>query len=240
MRVAGSVADLLNEEPQLPNRLHGGLPSLEFELNKTALLCVDMQRHLATPGLGPKAEAARAKGLEAELKYYWSRLELATRNLQRLQDAFRRAKLEVIHSKGGRLTPDGRDRGPMKSQLKAGRSSPDRTGEVHELDTEIIDQLAPLPHELVFEKNGATAFGMTRIDLALWQLEIEALVIGGVITNQCVEATVRGAFDHGFGVLLVEDACATYSEELQRGTLRSIGDWFCKVVTTDEVLTWFD
>lgn len=239
MRVGGSVADLLNEDSQLPIRLHGGLPSLTFDLTKTALLCVDMQRHLATPRSGPKAEAAKALGLEAELEYYWSRLELATRNLRLMQDAFRRAKLEVVHSRGGRLTPDGRDRGPMKSQLMAGRSLPNGQREFRALDTEIIDQLAPLPRELVFEKNGATAFGMTRIDLALWQLDIEALVIGGVITNQCVEATVRGAFDHGFGVLLVEDACATYSEELQRGTVRSIGDWFCKVVTTDEVLTWF-
>jgi nicotinamidase-related amidase len=235
-----SVASLLGEPEQLPIRLHGGLRSLTFDLRRTALLCVDMQQHVACPRQGPKAEAAQRLGIGTELQYYWSQVEQAVGNLQRLQDAFRVSGLEVVHTKGRLQTLDGRDRGPMKSRLKAGRSIAGQAAgnAAPPLDSPIIPELAPRPNELVFEKNGATAFGMTRIDLVLWQLGIEALVVAGVVTNQCVEATVRGAFDHGFGVVLVHDACATYSQELHHGTLRSIGDWFCKVASADEVLDW--
>ncbi len=245
IRISSRVSTLLGEPEQLPIRLHGGLADIEIELRRTALLCVDMQEHVAKPHVGPKAEAARLLGLEAELDYYWGQLAAAIRNLQRLQGAFRRAGMEVLHTKGGLLTPDGRDRGKMKSLLCAGRSrvagqsGATLPGTVRQ-DSLIIPELTPLPNEMVFTKNGSTAFGMTRIDLALRNVGIETLVIGGVVTNQCVEATVRGAFDHGFGAILVDDACATYSEDLRRGVLRSIGDWFCKVITTDQVLSWFE
>jgi nicotinamidase-related amidase len=242
IRVSTRVSELLGEPEQLPVRLHGGLADLEISLERTALLCVDMQQHVARPRAGPKAEAAGILDLTAETEYYWRQLEAAIENLRKLQAAFRLVGLEVVHTKGGTLAPDGRDRGRMKSLLRAGRSpmagsSPQRLTPVP-WDSPIIDELSPRPGEIVFTKNGSTAFGMTRIDLILHQLGIEALVIGGVVTNQCVEATVRGAFDHGFGVVLVDDACATYSEDLRRGTLRSIGDWFCKVVQTQEVLSW--
>jgi nicotinamidase-related amidase len=245
IRVSSRVSTLLGEPEQLPIRLHGGLADMEIDLGRTALLCVDMQEHVAKPHFGPKAEAARLLGCEAELDYYWSQLEAAITNLKQLQTAFRRAGLEVVHSKGGLLTRDGRDRGKIKSLLRAGRSrvaglsGAPLPGTVRQ-DSPIIPELAPLPNEIVFTKNGSTAFGMTRIDLALHDLGVETLVIGGVVTNQCVEATVRGAFDHGFGAILVDDACATYSDDLRRSVLRSIGDWFCKVVTADQVLSWFE
>jgi nicotinamidase-related amidase len=245
IKVSSRVSTLLGEPEQLPIRLHGGLADMDVDLRRTALLCVDMQEHVAKLHSGPKAEAARILGYEAELAYYWRHLEVAIANLQRLQVAFRQAGLEVVHSKGGLLTPDGRDRGRMKSLLRAGRSrvaglnGAPLPGVVQE-DSPIIPELAPLPNEIVFTKNGSTAFGMTRIDLVLQTLGIETVLVGGVVTNQCVEATVRGAFDHGFGVVLVDDACATYSDELRRGVLRSVGDWFCKVVTADQVLSWFE
>jgi ureidoacrylate peracid hydrolase len=227
----------------LPIRLHGGLGDIEIDLRTTALLCVDMQEHVARPRTGPKHEAATLLGLSADLEYYWRQLGAAIGNLQRLQSTFREAGLEVVHTKGGSLTKDGRDRG-KKALLGAGRSVKTGTNGVRlasrvPQDSPIIQELAPTENEVVMTKNGSTAFGMTRIDLVLRNLGIETLVIGGVVTNQCVEATVRGAFDHGFAVVLVDDACATYNEEMRKGTLRSIGDWFCKVVLTSEVFSWF-
>ena len=237
------VTELLGEPPELPSRLHGGLQQANLDAGKSALLCVDMQRHVATSRSGPKQRAAAALGLEAELAYYWQRVDATVTNLSMLQRVFRNAGLEVIHTMGSLATIDGRDRGRAKSRLRAGRvvaapgavANPEVTGE-----SPIIDAVAPLPNELVFRKNGATAFGMTRIDLVLWQLGIETLVVGGVVTHHCVEATVRGAFDHGFNVVLLHDATATYSERLQEGTVRSVGDWFCSMASSDAVARWVE
>jgi len=239
IRISTRVSQILGTREQLPIRLHGGLLDFDFELQTTALLCVDMQEHLARPWTGPKAEAAALLGLEKELEYYWNQLEMAIANLRRLQTAFRRTHLEVVHTKGGLLNRDGRDRGRTNLLRAGGWVAGLRVSSSLAQGNPIIPELAPLENEVVIEKSGASAFGITQINVVLRNLRVETLVIGGVITNQCVEATVRGAFDHGFGVVLVDDACATYTEELRRATLHSIGDWFCKIVTTDEVLSWF-
>jgi nicotinamidase-related amidase len=103
-------------------------------------------------------------------------------------------------------------------------------------ETQVIDALRPLDDEIVIHKTATGFFGITNIDQVLTNLGIQNLVIGGVVTHQCVETTVRGASDYGFNVVLIEDGCATLSEELHRASLRALGDWFCKVRSTAEVL----
>lgn len=233
------VSQLLGEPEQLPIQVHGGLEDISLDRQHTALLIIDMQKGLAIPYQGAKAAGARELGLEQELEYYWNRVKMTVRNLGRMRDAFRAASMEVIYLKNGSRAADGRDRGAAHRLLHAGRGYRTRTGEIvpyPEPGGDIIDELAPAPNEIVIEKYSAGAFGNTNIDLILHNLGITTLVAGGLVTNQCVESTLRGAFDYGFIPVLVEDATGTWSAELQNGTLRSIGDWFCPVRTTDEVL----
>jgi ureidoacrylate peracid hydrolase len=88
----------------------------------------------------------------------------------------------------------------------------------------------------VIEKDTPGPFGVTNIDHAFRMLGVDILVVTGVVTDQCVEATVRGAFDFGYQVILAEDACATVSADLHAASLRVLADWFCRVWTTAEVL----
>lgn len=71
----------------------------------------------------------------------------------------------------------------------------------------------------------------------LRNLGIETLVIGGVVTNRCVETTARDATDRGYQVILVNDGTATYSQELQDMTMHSLMGSYGFVRTTDELLT---
>ena len=66
-------------------------------------------------------------------------------------------------------------------------------------------------------------------------LDIRQLIVFGVLTDQCVESTVRSAADYGFLVTLVGDACATYSQERQDNTLKAIKG-YCRIRTTEELL----
>jgi len=50
-----------------------------------------------------------------------------------------------------------------------------------------------------------------------------------------VESAVRDAADRGFRVTLVEDACATYSQEEHAAALRNLRG-FARVLTTDDLL----
>ena len=66
-------------------------------------------------------------------------------------------------------------------------------------------------------------------------LDVRYLIVFGVLTDQCVESTVRAAADYGFLVTLMGDASATYSQERHDNSLKAIKG-YCRIRTTDELL----
>ena len=70
-------------------------------------------------------------------------------------------------------------------------------------------QVEPRPGEAVFKKNYPNSFRDTPLLEHLRGLGVGHVVVGGMMTHMCVDATVRAAFDYGFEVTVVEDACAT-------------------------------
>jgi len=69
--------------------------------------------------------------------------------------------------------------------------------------------VTPLGSETVIEKNYPNSFRNTRLLDHLRTQGIRDLVIGGMMTHMCVDATVRAAFDFGFHCTVASDACAT-------------------------------
>lgn len=232
-----SLWERLGVEAPVMVRVFGGLPEWEFDPQKTALVIVDMQHYDALPGKGMWT-LARERGLEDELAYYYERIQLVTKNLERVLRAAREQGLTVIHLNGDVLL--GRQIGDIKQNRTYGKFESARPFPIKRKqfpdDHEIVAPLRPNPGEIVVKKQGAGPFGITNMDHILRQLGIEMLIVGGTVTHQCVEMTVRGAFDFGYKVVLLEDGTATMSEELQRNCLIALGDWFCKVRTTDEVV----
>ena len=76
--------------------------------------------------------------------------------------------------------------------------------------------------------------------------QIERVVIAGMMTHMCVDATVRAAFDFGFQCLVAEDACATRAlthagqivraEDVQRSFLAALNGTYGKVVAVEDVV----
>lgn len=99
----------------------------------------------------------------------------------------------------------------------------------------MIDEIAPGDDEIVLSKSSSSVFVSTQIDYLLRNLGIKQLVLRGLVTDQCVESAVRDACDLGYLVMLVPDACVTYSQERQDNSLRAIkGD--CRQVHTDALI----
>ena len=69
--------------------------------------------------------------------------------------------------------------------------------------------VAPNAAETVLQKNFPNSFRDTRLLEHLRGLGVDHLVIAGMMTHMCVDATTRAAFDLGFGCSLAHDACAT-------------------------------
>ena len=78
------------------------------------------------------------------------------------------------------------------------------------------------PGDIIVTKRQWGAFYGTDLDLQLRRRAIKTIVLGGIATNFGVESTARQAWEHGYDVVLAEDAATSVSAELHDMTVRHI------------------
>jgi len=182
----------------------------------TALVIIDMQRDFVEPG-----------GFGETLGNDVSLLQSVVPPLREVLDAARVIGLAVIHTREGHV-PDLSDCPP--AQLQRGEPSlrigdPGPKGRIlvrGEYGHDIIDDLAPLPGELVIDKPGKGAFHGTTFGAELQSRGITRLIVTGVTTEVCVHTTVREANDRGYECLMLSDCTGSYFPEFQRVGLAMI------------------
>lgn len=105
--------------------------------------------------------------------------------------------------------------------------------------TAFCDEVTPLSGELVVTKGCVNAFVGTNLHEKLTQLTPAELVVGGVATNQVVESTVRYAADSGYRVVVLEDLCASFTDDMHRFSVDKILPGFGRVMSSEQYLdTW--
>ena len=77
------------------------------------------------------------------------------------------------------------------------------------IGAEISDRIRPQPDDRVIIKRYPNSFLETELDAYLKNLQVDTLIVCGMMTHMCVDTTVRAAMDYGYQVKLVADACAT-------------------------------
>ena len=181
-----------------------------FDPKRTALLTIDLQNDFLHPE-GAYGRAGQASDLIAALP----------ERVKPLADALR-AKGGVYVSAQFTLVP-GPDGEPLiASHLKElrpflgkGDFAPGGLG--HSL----VDELAPA--DFTIEKVAYSAFYQTRLEYILRYLDIDTLIIGGLVTNGCVASTVRDAHLRNIHTILLSDGCAAFKQEVHDATLISLG-----------------
>lgn len=78
-----------------------------------------------------------------------------------------------------------------------------------ESGSDIHDSVAHFEGEPIVYKHYPNSFRETNLLEVLKDWNVERVVITGMMTHMCVDATARAAADFGFKVILAEDACAT-------------------------------
>ncbi|MCA1648275.1 MAG: isochorismatase family protein [Chloroflexi bacterium] len=73
------------------------------------------------------------------------------------------------------------------------------------LGTQIVDELAPRPGELVIEKEAASAFFGTRLAANLVKWRVDTVIHAGCVTSGCVRASVVDGAAYGFKNAIVEE-----------------------------------
>jgi ureidoacrylate peracid hydrolase len=215
----GGVADVVG----------GGLPESRVTADSTALMIIDMQYVDAHRDFGIGA-AGQRNGWTDAMEYYFSRLETETvPNIRRILAACRAGGIPVVHVRVMNLSGDSSDTS-WRYKVMGILVPPDSK------DAEFIEELAPLPGEVVLSKTTSNTFMSTNADFVLRNMGVDTLIITGVVTNNCVESTTRGAGDLGYRVLLPGDACAAWTQEGHDYCLRHLHRNFAIVKTTVEVL----
>jgi len=109
----------------------------------------------------------------------------------------------------------------------------------------IHDAVLPREGETVVEKNFPNAFRGTALQNYLDKHKIKNLVVAGMMTHMCVDASVRQAADLGYKVTLLADACATRAQafggqtipaaQVHGAFLAALNGFYSKVLNTHEL-----
>lgn len=101
----------------------------------------------------------------------------------------------------------------------------------------IVDELAPQEGDIVVEgKRGLDTFASTNLDFILRSKGIRTIVLGGFLTNCCVESTMRTGYENGYRVITLTDCVAATSKQEHDNAIRFDYPMFSLPVTADEVV----
>jgi nicotinamidase-related amidase len=99
---------------------------------------------------------------------------------------------------------------------------------------ELADDLLE-PGDLRVTKHHWGAFHGTDLDVKLRRRGIDTIVLGGVATNFGVESTLRAGWEHGYNMIVVEDACTTVSQDLHEMAFTKVFPRISRVVRSGEL-----
>lgn len=78
----------------------------------------------------------------------------------------------------------------------------------------VLDELDPHPDDVQIVKYRSSAFHGTNLDLVLRGMGITSVIVCGIVTEGCVESTVRDLIGYGYYAVVVQDAVGSSRSEL--------------------------
>jgi len=189
----------------------------------TALLVVDMQNYFVAPGQPAECPVAR------EIVPNINRLAAALRDaggrvvwIRMLADEESRETWSVFHE---RLTPESRER-----RLEALSETGDGFPLWKDLDVRGADDQVTKTRYSPFTR------GASGLESLLRRHAIDTVLVAGVATTTCCDATARDAMALNFRTIMIADGCATRSDLEHNAVLWSFSNGFGDVQTTDEAI----
>ena len=207
--------------------------SHRISADRSAVLVIDMQHGFLDEG----ASLEVPKGREV------------IPNVRRLVEVCRKKSVPVIFTEFVyassipclRGDPFGPEHLPADPEQPTGYGHPSsncligpESGEGPESAT-TIDALAPLESELVIQAHTYDKFYGTHLDLALRSQGIDRLMLTGVTTDVCVNATLISASTRNYRVTAVTDGMATIHDHIQDACFQIWSNKFARLKSAEEV-----
>jgi ureidoacrylate peracid hydrolase len=210
--------------------------ALSLDLDRTALVVVDMQNAFASPG-----GLLDLAGIDVRPA------QDVIANARMVSEAARRSGLAVVYLTIGYppdLSTAGGDDSPNPQKelaLCLMRERPELRGKLLTFGTwdfQIVDELTPQPADTVIVKSRYSGFHGTSLDSFLRGRGIRNLLFVGIASNVCVESTIRDAYFLEYWPVLIEDATMPAgSAEIQKATVFNIQTFFGWVAKSEDVTT---
>lgn len=225
-----------------PVRIEAAPQSVVLDLNKTALIVIDMQNDFCLEGgwlnsLGVDVTPVR-KPIDP---------------LNRVTEALREQDVPVIWVNWG-IRPDRLNLSPGtrltfhqagngvglgdSMRVPCGPANETRVLQKDSLGAAIVEELSPPLTDIFVDKHRISGFWDTPLDSILRNLGVKTLLFGGINADECVLATLMDANFHGYDTLMLEDCVATTSPSFcMEATLYNVRFCFGFTLNSDALLS---
>ena len=86
---------------------------------------------------------------------------------------------------------------------------------------DLVDTLKPA--DFTIEKVAYSAFYQTRLEYILRAMDVDTLIVGGIVTNGGVASTLRDAHLRDIHTVMLSDGCAAFKTDVHEATVTSLG-----------------
>jgi nicotinamidase-related amidase len=198
---------------------------VEIDRKKTALLVIDMQN-----------DWILKKGAAAKLGFLlWQEVEKGgiIENIRKIVKVARDCRIPIFHVR----TVWRKDYSDVADSitdfsLELRKRSPNKSPKDYMKDvcvvvegtwgSKFVDELQPEEADYVITKKRGSAFYNTDLELHLSSLGVHTLIVTGIATDGCVDATVHDAESRDFNVIVLTDCTAANEEALQRFWMKKV------------------
>lgn len=101
-------------------------------------------------------------------------------------------------------------------------------------ESELFEGLYIPSGSIVIKKEYYSAFFETDLESIMRRAGVSKLFFCGVMTNLCVETSIREAFMRGFECFLIEDLSLSKRRSFHRASVLNLSYGFCKVIKSKE------
>ena len=180
-----------------------------WDPSRTALLTIDLQNDF----LHPEGAYGRAGQTSQNISALPDRIAPIVEALRDKGGQYFSAQFTLVPDRNGEplIAPHLKKLRPF---LTKGDFAPGSFG--HSL----VDTLTPA--DFVVEKVAYSAFYQTRLEYLMRALDIETLIVGGIVTNGGVASTLRDAHLRNIETIMLTDGCAAFDQEDHEATLLSL------------------
>ena len=177
---------------------------------RTALLTIDLQNDF----LHPEGAYGRAEQSAPAIAALPDRIAPLRDALVAAGGSYISAQFTLVPGRGGEPLIAEHLR-KLRPFLTKGDFTPGGFG--HDL----VDTLKPA--DFTIEKVAYSAFYQTRLEYILRAIDVDTLIVGGIVTNGGVASTLRDAHLRDIHTVMLSDGCAAFKTNVHEATITSLG-----------------